>query len=73
MTEEKMCRMANQIARFFASKPEDEAAVGIAKHISEFWEPRMRSQLLEHAARGGAGLDPLVIAALPSIRVPATA
>ena len=41
---------------------------GIAGHISDFWEPRMRTALFDHVAKGGDGLDPLVIEAIPAIR-----
>ena len=68
MTEEKLAYMANQIATFFRSKPEAEAIAGIAMHINDFWEPRMRAQLLDRLAEGGEGLNPLVVAAGPAIR-----
>jgi formate dehydrogenase subunit delta len=42
---EKLVRMANQIAAFFRSYPEDEAVAGIHKHIVAFWTPRMRDPL----------------------------
>ncbi|AJE46263.1 formate dehydrogenase subunit delta [Celeribacter indicus] len=60
MTNEKMVMMANQIATFFRSQPRVDQAAGIAAHISDFWEPRMRDQLKAYLAQGGAGLDPLV-------------
>jgi formate dehydrogenase subunit delta len=60
MTPEKMVHMANQIALFFAGYPRDEAVAGVADHLKKFWEPRMRRQLLDHLARGGDGLHPLV-------------
>jgi formate dehydrogenase subunit delta len=68
VSEDKLVYMANQIATFFASKPEPEAAAGVADHINKFWEPRMRAQLLRVLAEGGAGLSPAVRAAGPSIR-----
>lgn len=72
MSPEKLVRMANQIATFFASQPGDPAE-GVARHINEFWEPRMRSQLLAHLAAGGAGLHTAVLAAAPLIRQPVAA
>lgn len=68
----KLVRMANQIATFFLSQPEDIRAEGVATHINKFWEPRMRAQLFEHIAAGGEGLLPLVIAASAMIRRPET-
>ena len=71
MPSDKLVRMANQIAGFFDSQPGGAAAEGVAGHINDFWEPRMRTQLLAHIAAGGAGLAPSVLAAAPLIRRPA--
>ena len=71
MSPEKLTYMANQIAGFFKTKPHDEAVSGIANHINDFWEPRMRLQLFEIIRHGGEGLSPLVVEAEPSIRKPA--
>ncbi|MEA3536510.1 formate dehydrogenase subunit delta [Rhizobium sp. CC-YZS058] len=71
-TEEKLVRMANQIATFFASQPAEIRVEGVATHINKFWETRMRRALFALAASGDVGLDPLVMAALPLIRRPAT-
>jgi len=39
--------MANRIGYFFQSIPDRaEAKADIAKHISKFWEPRMREALI---------------------------
>jgi formate dehydrogenase subunit delta len=46
MSPEKLTYMANQIAMALRSRPHDEAVAGVAEHISNFWEPRMRAQLL---------------------------
>ena len=56
--------MANQIARFFASYPRQQAVEGVADHIRRFWEKRMRQQLNDYVARGGSGLDELVLEAV---------
>ncbi|MES0867814.1 formate dehydrogenase subunit delta [Pseudovibrio sp. SCP19] len=71
MAPEKLTYMANQIASFFKHKPHDEAVEGIANHINDFWEPRMRLQLFDIVRDGGEGLNPLVVEAEPSIRRPA--
>ncbi|MCC7427807.1 MAG: formate dehydrogenase subunit delta [Alphaproteobacteria bacterium] len=63
MQHEKLAHMANQIAAFFRAYPEAEAVAGIAAHLRQFWEPRLRAELARHIAGGGAGLDPLVLAA----------
>lgn len=63
---EKLVRMANQIASFFRSYPEEEAKAGIHEHIVSFWTPKMRATLLAHADAVAARLDPLVTAAMSS-------
>lgn len=64
MSKEHLVHMANDIADFFAAEPEREVAIaGIADHIRRFWDPRMRRQLSEHLQSGGAGLQPLALAA----------
>lgn len=73
MSADKMAYMANQIARFMESKPHDEGVTGLAAHINDFWEPRMRSQFFALVDQGGQGLRPLVIEAVPLIRRPITA
>lgn len=70
MSPEKMVMMANQIATFFATQPGNAGAEGVAAHINDFWEPRMRAQLLAYAATGGAGLHPLAVEAVAAIRAP---
>jgi formate dehydrogenase subunit delta len=55
---QKLVYMANQIAIFFASRPEQEAIGEIANHLRKFWEPRMREKIIDFAAHGGAGLMP---------------
>ncbi|MFS2151824.1 formate dehydrogenase subunit delta [Rhizobium sp. Rhizsp42] len=72
-THDKLVYMANQIAGFFATQPEAEAAQGVASHINKFWEPRMRRQLFEILEQDAKGLSPLVLQAMPSIRRPSTA
>ncbi len=69
-TDQKLVYMANQIASFFASQPEDEAASGVAKHINDFWDPRMRRRLQAIVEGGGDGLSPLVMSAAEDIRWP---
>lgn len=61
-------RMANQIADFFAASGHDEAVKGIAGHIRNFWDPRMRKALYAHVDKGGQGLEPLVVDAVVHLR-----
>jgi formate dehydrogenase subunit delta len=69
MNIEKLIHMANQIAGFFRSYPEDKALAGINDHLVTFWTPAMRSTILAHARQGGAGLDPLVVRALRATKL----
>jgi formate dehydrogenase subunit delta len=70
MDMKNLIHMANQIGDFFAAMPEqDEALQGIAGHLQRFWEPRMRSQLLEYVdAEDGKDLKPIVVAAIRAHR-----
>jgi formate dehydrogenase subunit delta len=67
MDVQNLAQMANRIADFFASMPDQAEAVdGVATHIRKFWEPRMRRQLAAHIDQhGGEGLNPLVVQARP--------
>jgi len=67
MSHEKMVHMANQIATFFKTQPGIDASASVAAHILDFWEPRMRAQLRNYVADGGAGLDGVVIRAAAQI------
>ncbi|MDR0808553.1 MAG: formate dehydrogenase subunit delta [Gemmobacter sp.] len=71
MSHDKLITMVNQIAKFMESKPHDEGVQGLASHINDFWEPRMRRQLFELLDGGAAGFRPLVLDAAPQIRRPA--
>lgn len=71
MSPDKLVRMANQIAAFFTSAEPDEASAMIAAHINEFWEPRMRRQMLEAVEQGAASeLDAAASAAMALINDP---
>jgi len=60
MQIERLVVMANQIADYFASDPDAQAAAAsTATHLRRFWEPRMRSQIIAHYRAGGGGLNEL--------------
>lgn len=65
MHVENLVKMANQIGTFYASYPDREAGIaGVAGHLSRFWDPRMRRELIAYVERsGGADLTPIVAAA----------
>ena len=71
MNIESLVTMANQIADFFVSEAGvDAAPQEIASHITRFWDPRMRAQIIAHAAADGAGLSPAALAATRQLQPP---
>jgi formate dehydrogenase subunit delta len=52
--------MANQVAEFFVVYPEEQGSAEVAKHLRNFWDPRMRRQLQEYADRSGDDMHPLL-------------
>jgi formate dehydrogenase subunit delta len=66
----KLVRMANQIATFFASQPEEVRLDGISAHINKFWEPRMRRRFFELLEVEGSGFQPMVHEAARLIKRP---
>jgi len=67
MEEASLIRMLNRIGDFFAAMPDrDQAMQGIADHVKQFWELRMRQQLAQmledpfHAAE----IKPIILEAL---------
>ncbi len=72
-TDEKLVRMANQIATFFLSQPEEVRVDGVATHINKFWETRMRRRFFELMGEPNAGFLPLVVEASVKIKRPGEA
>jgi formate dehydrogenase subunit delta len=68
MSPEKLAYMANQIGRFFAHQKHDQAIASIAGHLRQFWDPRMRREILAHLDDPGVHLDPPVHAAVAQLR-----
>jgi len=66
-----MVHNANQIALYFASFPREDAIEGVRDHIQKFWERRMKDQLIDYIAHGGAGLHELVLEAVKRMPVAA--
>jgi formate dehydrogenase subunit delta len=74
MRIERLVSMINDIAAFFASEPAAGAAArGVESHISRFWDPRMRRQLMQHYREGGAGLSEVSRSALMLLMAEAAA
>lgn len=55
--DRRLVYMANQIGRFFAFKPADQAIAGIENHFRKFWEPRMRQRIIAYLENGDGELD----------------
>ena len=70
MDIQNLIHMANQIGSFFEAMPDrEEALLGIADHLHNFWAPRMRSQLLDYVdAENGKDLRPIVLSAIRAHR-----
>ena len=71
MNADKLVRMANQIATFFAHEGPERGAASVADHLKKFWDPRMRAEIAAAVAEGrAAGLDPIALAAVREIAAP---
>jgi len=66
----RLIKLANNIGAFFEAEPDKtKGAQGVASHIRNFWEPRMRRQILDYLdAQHGEGLSDVVLAALRAHR-----
>lgn len=64
MENTDLIRMANQITVYFEIYPKTEALDGIAKHIHNTWERRMRNAMRLLVEAGGDGLKPLFVEAM---------
>ena len=60
----KLISMANQIASFFRSYPDEEAIAGVHRHLEAFWTPVMVRTLRQHLTRDTDGVDSLVVQAV---------
>ena len=48
----RLVEMANQIGDFFAPYSEQRRIEGVRNHLRNYWDPRMRSDLLAYIANG---------------------
>jgi formate dehydrogenase subunit delta len=64
MQPEKLEMMANQIGTFFSSQGRDNAPEAIADHITKFWDPGMRRELIGLRDRDACKLSADVMAAI---------
>ena len=48
-----LVKMANDIGAFYEALPDrHEAISSIATHLKNFWEPRMRREIIDYAKQG---------------------
>ncbi|MGA8279042.1 MAG: formate dehydrogenase subunit delta [Rhodanobacteraceae bacterium] len=74
MSIERLVQMANDIASYFESEPDRDAAVnGVATHLVRFWTPRMRDEICAHLNSGGSGLVELAQAGVGRMSAQRTA
>ncbi|EXF91390.1 formate dehydrogenase [Pseudomonas fluorescens HK44] len=66
MSTANLIKMANQIAQYFASEPDQQQAVlDVRNHMKMYWTPGMRMELLAwQTEHQGADLHPLVQSAV---------
>ena len=71
MDIQHLVKMANDIASFFEAEPDaSKGAKGVAEHLKNFWDPRMRREILSYAdEQRGAGLKKIVLEALRNHRI----
>ena len=56
MEIDHLVKMANQIGDYFGGYPDrDENVKAIAQHVRNFWEPRMRREIVAHINQTGGG------------------
>jgi formate dehydrogenase subunit delta len=65
MDTERLHYMANQIARNFAVLGKEAAIEATTRHITDFWDPRMKSAVLD---TDQAALDPIARAAIERLK-----
>jgi formate dehydrogenase subunit delta len=70
MDIQHLIKMANNIGSFFEAEPDKaEAVKGVADHIKNFWDPRMRRQIFNYLdEHEGAGLSEIALNALRTHR-----
>jgi formate dehydrogenase subunit delta len=67
-TQDKLVRMANQIATEFDHQQGANAAAATWDHLWHFWDPRMCAQIIAHLDQGGEGLNDIARQAITMLR-----
>lgn len=67
MNIDLLIKMTNEISSFWDGEigEQDAAAKEVATHLTRYWEPRMRTQIITYCEqRHGAGLSDVALAAV---------
>jgi formate dehydrogenase subunit delta len=71
MDNNNLITMANNIGAFFKSEPDRELAIqGVEQHLRNFWEPRMRKQIIEFSKTHETELMDIVLEAVHKLAKP---
>ena len=65
---DKLVRMANQVADFYAAMPEREATEGVASHLRLYWTPKMIREIIAFADQGHSGLNAIAARAVKQLK-----
>ncbi len=69
MDNSNLIKMANNIGAFFKSEPDRDLAIqGVEQHIKNFWEPRMRNQIIDYIEKDGNELLDIVAEAVRRLK-----
>jgi len=63
-TTDRLVYMAHQIARNLETMGEAKAVAALAEHLTRFWDPRMKAQIIAIAQDQPERLSPIVAAAV---------
>jgi formate dehydrogenase subunit delta len=68
MSPDKLAYMANQIGKFFAHEPHEQAVTDIEDHLRKFWDKRMRQTIVQSLDSPSTPLDPPAREAVERLR-----
>jgi len=63
-------RLINKVVVHFGYLPSEQAAGEVAKHVKNFWDPRMRRRLFDLVDAGAGDFEPVALAAAALLRSP---
>ncbi len=64
---DRLVYMANQIATAFRTQEHAKAVEATWDHLWHFWDPRMRSMIVDHWKAGGEGLNDIAKVAVAKL------